>query len=143
MMTRVHGRIAAAGAVVLVVFALSAARGAAQAKINVSGAWTFMVLSKLGGQEFVEQVTFTFTQDGETLTGDYAGSFGDDYGYGTLTGTVTDSKVTFTLTTPAYSYGAGNLKETYTTTIFKKDEMTGNIVIGTVGTAGFTGHRGK
>jgi hypothetical protein len=143
MMTRMHRRIAAAGAVALVVFALSAARGAAQAKINVSGEWTFQILTRYDAEEHVERVTFTFTQDGEDLTGTYIGSFGGLYGSGRLTGTVTAGKVTFTLTAPVGAYYGAGLKETYTTTTLKKDMMSGDIVIETVGKAGFTAGRNK
>src|SRR3954463_12230918 len=117
MMTRMHGRIAAVGAVILVVFALSAARGAAQAKVDVTGKWAFNVETAAGAGA----PTFTFKQDGEKLTGHYAGTFGES----DVTGTVKGADITITFTVDAQ----GNaIKETYTGTV-DKDTMKGKIVI--------------
>ena len=85
-MTRMHGRIAAVGAIVMLVLALSPV-GAAQAKVDVTGKWAFNVETSAGAGA----PTFTFKQDGEKLTGHYAGTFGE----ADLTGTVKGNDITF------------------------------------------------
>ena len=47
-MTKMHGRIAAAGALVMLVIGLTTARGAAQAKVDVTGKWAFNVETSAG-----------------------------------------------------------------------------------------------
>ena len=128
-MTRMHGRIAAVGAIVMLVFALSAARGAAQAKVDVTGKWAFSVETSAGAGA----PTFTFKQDGEKLTGHYTGTFGE----ADLTGTVKGADITFSFTVDAQ----GNaLKETYTGTV-DKDTMKGKLVIEGLGEGTFTAKR--
>ena len=70
--------------------ALSAARGAAQAKVDVTGKWAFSVETSAGAGA----PTFTFKQDGEKLTGHYTGTFGE----ADLTGTVKGADITFAFT---------------------------------------------
>jgi len=128
-MTRMHGRIAAVGAIVMLVFALSPARGAAQAKVDVTGKWAFSVETSAGAGA----PTFTFKQDGEKLTGHYTGTFGE----ADLTGTVKGADITFSFTVDAQ----GNaLKETYTGTV-DKDTMKGKLVIEGLGEGTFTAKR--
>jgi len=128
-MTSMHGRMAAVGAVVLIVFSLAAARGAAQAKADVTGKWAFEVTTSAGAGA----PTFTFKQDGEKLTGHYTGTFGE----ADLTGTVKGSEITFSFTVDAQ----GNvLKETYTGTV-DKDTMKGKLVIEGFGEGTFTGKK--
>jgi len=128
-MTKMHGRIAAVGAIVMLVFALSPARGAAQAKVDVTGKWAFSVETSAGAGA----PTFTFKQDGEKLTGHYAGTFGE----ADLTGTVKGADITFSFTVDAQ----GNaLKETYTGTV-DKDTMKGKLVIEGLGEGTFTAKR--
>ena len=128
-MTRMHGRMAAVGAIVMLVFALSAARGAAQAKVDVTGKWAFSVETSAGAGA----PTFTFKQDGEKLTGHYTGTFGE----ADLTGTVKGADITFSFTVDAQ----GNaLKETYTGTV-DKDTMKGKLVIEGLGEGTFTAKR--
>src|SRR3954469_12510866 len=129
MMMGMHGRMAAVGAVALVVFALSAARGAAQAKVDVTGKWAFNVETSAGAG----QPNFTFKQDGEKLTGHYTGTFGE----ADLTGTVKGSDITFSFTVDAQG---NSLKETYTGTV-DKDTMKGKLSIEGVGEGTFTGKR--
>ncbi len=69
-----------------VVVALAAAVGVA-AQNDVTGTWDFTVELDIGGGE----PTFTFTQDGETVTGTYTGTFGE----AEVTGTVTGSDIEF------------------------------------------------
>src|SRR3954468_16520764 len=129
MMTRMHGRMAAVGAVALVVFALSAARGAAQAKVDVTGKWAFEVTTAAGAGT----PTFTFKQDGEKLTGHYTGTFGES----DVTGTVKGADITITFTVDAQGTA---IKETYTGTV-DKDTMKGKIVIEGGGEGTFTAKR--
>ena len=128
-MTRMHARVAAVGAVVMLALGLSAARGAAQAKVDVTGKWAFNVETSAGAGA----PTFTFKQDGEKLTGHYTGTFGET----DLTGTVKGADITFSFTVDAQ----GNaLKETYTGTV-DKDTMKGKLVIEGLGEGTFTAKR--
>src|SRR3979411_2285038 len=105
MMIMMNRRMAAVGAIVMLVFAVSAARGAAQAKVDVTGKWAFNVETSAGAGA----PTFTFKQDGEKLTGHYTGTFGE----ADLTGTVKGADITFMFTVDAQGTA---LKETYTGT---------------------------
>ena len=125
-MTRMYGRITVVGAVVMLVVAICAVRGAAQTKVDVTGKWAFNVETSAGAGS----PTFTFKQDGEKLTGHYTGTFGE----ADLTGTVKGAEITFTFTVDAQ----GNaLKETYTGTV-DKDTMKGKLVIEGFGEGTFT-----
>jgi hypothetical protein len=128
-MTKMHGRIAAVGAIVMLVLALSAVRGAAQAKVDVTGKWAFNVETSAGAGA----PTFTFKQDGEKLTGHYTGTFGE----ADLTGTVKGADITFAFTVDAQG---NSLKETYTGTV-DKDTMKGKLVIEGLGEGTFTAKR--
>ena len=125
-MTSMHGRIAA---VVMVVVALTAARSAAQAKVDVTGKWAFNVETSAGAGS----PTFTFKQEGEKLTGHYAGTFGE----ADLAGTVKGNDIAFAFTVDAQGTA---LKETYTGTV-DKDSMKGNLVIEGFGEGTFTGKK--
>jgi len=128
-MTRMHARVATIGAVLILALGLSAARGAAQAKVNVTGKWAFNVETSAGAGA----PTFTFKQDGEKLTGHYTGTFGE----ADLTGTVKGADITFSFTVDAQ----GNaIKETYTGTV-DKDTMKGKLVIEGLGEGTFTGKK--
>jgi hypothetical protein len=122
-------RIAAVGAIVILVVAMSAATGSAQAKVDVTGKWAFSVETSAGAG----QPNFTFKQDGEKLTGHYVGTFGE----ADLTGTVKGSDITFSFTVDAQGTA---LKETYTGTV-DKDTMKGKLSIEGVGEGTFTGKR--
>jgi len=128
-MTRMHARVAAVGAVLMLALGLSAARGAAQAKVDVTGKWAFNVETSAGAGA----PTFTFKQDGEKLTGHYTGTFGE----ADLTGTVKGSDITFSFTVDAQG---NSLKETYTGTV-DKDTMKGKLVIEGLGEGTFTAKR--
>ena len=129
MMMSMRRRITAAGAIVMLVGTLSAARGAAQAKVDVTGKWAFSVETSAGAGA----PTFTFKQDGEKLTGHYTGTFGE----ADLTGTVKGADITFAFTVDAQGT---SLKETYTGTV-DKDTMKGKLVIEGVGEGTFTAKR--
>jgi hypothetical protein len=127
-MTKMHGRMAAVGAIMMLVSALSAVRIAAQggAKVDVTGKWAFNVETSAGAGA----PTFTFKQDGEKLTGHYTGTFGE----ADLTGTVKGGDITFGFTVDAQGTA---LKETYTGTV-DKDTMKGKLVIEGLGEGTFT-----
>jgi hypothetical protein len=125
-MARMHARVAAVGAVLMLALGLSAARGAAQAKVDVTGKWAFNVETSAGAGT----PTFTFKQDGEKLTGHYTGTFGE----ADLTGTVKGADITFSFTVDAQG---NSLKETYTGTV-DKDTMKGKLVIEGFGEGTFT-----
>ena len=125
-MTKRHGRMAAVGAVALVVFALSAARGAAQAKVDVTGKWAFNVETSAGAGA----PTMTFKQEGEKLTGHYNGTFGE----ADLTGTVKGADITFSFIADAQGTA---VKSTYTGAV-DKDTMKGKLVIEGFGEGTFT-----
>jgi CHASE2 domain-containing sensor protein len=116
-MTKKHRRMAAAGAIVALVCALSAPRGLAQAKVDVTGKWAFNVETAAGAGA----PTMTFKQDGEKLTGHYTGTFGE----ADLTGTVKGGEISFSFSVDAQGQ---TLKEIYTGTV-DKESMKGKIVI--------------
>jgi hypothetical protein len=124
-MTKMQARIAAVGAIMILVAAMSA-RGSAQAKVDVTGKWAFNVETSAGAG----QPTFTFKQDGEKLTGHYTGTFGE----ADLTGTVKGADITFSFTVDAQGT---SLKETYTGTV-DKDTMKGKLTIEGLGEGTFT-----
>ena len=130
-MARMHGRIAAVGTIVMLVLALSAVRGAAQApKVDVTGKWAFNVETAAGSGT----PTMTFKQDGEKLTGHYSGQLGE----ADLTGTVKGADISFTFTVDLQ----GNvLKNTYTGTVESKDALKGKLSIEGLGDGTFTAKR--
>jgi hypothetical protein len=125
-MTKMNRRLAAVGAIVMLVCVALAAGGAAQAKVDVTGKWAFNVETSAGAGT----PTFTFKQDGEKLTGHYTGTFGE----ADLTGTVKGADITFSFTVDAQG---NSLKETYTGTV-DKDTMKGKLVIEGLGEGTFT-----
>ena len=127
-MTKMHGRMAAVGAIMMLVCAASAARIAAQggAKVDVTGKWAFNVETSAGAGS----PTFTFKQDGEKLTGHYTGTFGE----AEVTGTIKGADITFSFAADAQGTA---VKSTYTGTV-DKDTMKGKLVIEGFGEGTFT-----
>jgi hypothetical protein len=125
-MTKMNRRLAAVGAIVMLVCVALAAGVAAQAKVDVTGKWAFNVETGAGSGA----PTMTFKQDGEKLTGHYTGTFGE----ADLTGTVKGADITFSFTVDAQG---NSLKETYTGTV-DKDTMKGKLVIEGLGEGTFT-----
>jgi hypothetical protein len=125
-MTKMHGRTAAVGVMVILVLVLASARGSAQAKTDVTGKWAFNVETSAGAGS----PTMTFKQDGEKLTGHYVGTFGE----ADLTGTVKGADITFSFTVDVQG---NSLKETYTGTV-EKDTMKGNLTIEGLGEGTFS-----
>jgi CHASE2 domain-containing sensor protein len=126
MMTRMQRRMTVVAAAVTLALTLSAARGAAQAKVDVTGKWAFNVETSAGAGA----PTFTFKQDGEKLTGHYTGTFGE----ADLTGTVKGADITFSFNVDAQGTA---IKEVYTGTV-DKDTMKGKLVIEGFGEGTFT-----
>ena len=111
--------------VVIAIGLLTTARLAAQA-VNVTGEWTFNVQTDQGGGT----PTITFKQDGEKLTGKYAGQLGN----ADLTGTVKGSAIHFTFTIDAQGQQA---PVTYDGTV-EKNTMKGKLDIGGMISGTFT-----
>ena len=112
--------------VVVVAFGLlSTARLAAQAT-NVTGEWAFTVETDQGGGTPM----ITFKQDGEKLTGKYAGQLGN----ADLTGTVKGNAIHFTFTIDVQGQQA---PVTYDGTV-EKNTMKGKLDIGGMVNGTFT-----
>ena len=110
-----------------VLLLLAAAPGFAQTPApNITGDWDVTVNSPQGANTTL----VTFKQDGEKLTGDYKGAFGE----APLTGTVKAGKVDFEI-----KGQQGTL--TYTGTIEKDGTMKGTVQLGDVGSGTWTGKR--
>lgn len=105
---------------------LISARPLAQA-INVSGEWAFTVTTDQGAGA----PTLTFKQDGEKLTGKYAGQLGA----ADLTGTVKGNVIHFTFTLDVQGQQA---PVTYDGTV-EKNTMKGKMDIGGMVSGTFTG----
>ena len=110
--------------------ASSAGAAAASDKADISGAWAFQVDSSAGSGS----PSFTFKQDGEKLTGQYKGAFGE----APLTGTVKGGKVDFTIKVDVQGQ---QMTLTYTGTVEKDGSMKGTAELGEVGSATWTAKR--
>lgn len=106
-------RVAAAA---LVVSGLAGGTILAQAA-NVTGDWTFSVQTDQGSGT----PAITFKQDGETITGTYAGTFGS----ANLKGTVKGSAIEFSFTADAQGQAVDSV---YRGTV-DKDTMKGTVAI--------------
>jgi len=102
----------------------------AQSDVNVTGEWAFTVETPQGSGT----PTFTFKQDGEKLTGNYKGQFGE----APLTGTVKGGEIKFTIKISAQGQ---ELTITYSGKIESKDSMKGTAVLGEIGEATWTAKR--
>jgi hypothetical protein len=100
------------------------------AKVDVSGKWAFNVETAAGSGT----PTITFTQDGEKLTGKYAGQLGE----ADLTGTVKGQDIAFTFNVDAQGT---MLNFKYTGTIENKDALKGKVEIVGLGEGTFTAKR--
>ena len=117
--------IRAVTAVVFVIGLLATAQLGAQAT-NVSGEWAFTVTTDQGAGNPV----ITFKQDGEKLTGKYAGQLGN----ADLTGTVKGNAIHFTFTLDLQGQQA---PVTYDGTV-EKNTMKGKMDIGGMVNGTFT-----
>lgn len=111
---------------VAVVFALLVSALAYAQATNVTGEWAFNVQTDQGGGT----PTITFKQDGEKLTGKYAGQLGN----ADLTGTVKGSAIHFTFTLDVQGQQA---PVTYDGTV-EKNTMKGKMDIGGMVNGTFT-----
>jgi hypothetical protein len=100
---------------------------AAAPSANISGAWAFQVESSAGSGS----PTFTFKQEGEKLTGQYKGAFGE----APVAGTVKENKIEFTLKVDAQGQA---LTIKYAGTIEKDGTMKGTAELGELGSATWT-----
>jgi hypothetical protein len=99
-------------------------------KTDISGPWSFQVDSAAGSGS----PTFTFKQDGEKLTGQYKGAFGE----APLTGAVKGNKIDFVIKVEAQGQ---KMTITYTGTVEKDGSMKGTAELGEVGSATWTAKR--
>jgi len=97
---------------------------------NISGEWSVTVETSGGSGT----PTFTFKQDGETLTGTYKGQFGES----PLTGTVKGADIKFTIKINAQGQ---DLTIEYAGKIESKDSMKGTVKLGEIGEGTWTGKR--
>ena len=103
---------------------------AAAPTANISGTWTTSFDSQVGTQTY----TYTFTVEGETLTGHSKSNFGES----DLTGTVDGDKVTFV---ENLNYEGNMLAITYTGQIVSADEIKFKRDVGGQGGEEFTAKR--
>jgi hypothetical protein len=113
--------------VVILGLALAAPVGLLAQAVNVTGEWAFNVQTDQGGGT----PTLTFKQEGEKLTGKYAGQLGN----ADLTGTVKGNAIHFTFTLDVQGQQA---PVTYDGTI-DKNTMKGKMDIGGMVNGTFTG----
>ena len=112
--------------VVVVAFGLLSTAQLAAQGINVTGEWAFTVETDQGGGTPM----ITFKQDGEKLTGKYAGQLGN----ADLTGTVKGNAIHFTFTIDVQGQQA---PVTYDGTV-EKNTMKGKLDIGGMVNGTFT-----
>ena len=104
---------------------------AQDAKIDLTGKWTFTVQTDAGTGE----PTVTLKQDGEKLTGHYSSQV---LGEADLTGTVKGQQIQFTFTANAQGT---SLEVKYSGTIENKDALKGSVDLGGLGSGTFTAKR--
>ena len=97
---------------------------------NITGDWSVTVETSAGSGT----PTFTFKQDGETLTGTYKGQFGES----PLTGSVKGADIKFTIKINAQGQ---DLTIEYAGKIESKDSMKGTVKLGELGEGTWTGKR--
>jgi len=96
---------------------------------DVTGTWKMAVETQAGSGE----ATFVLTQNGEAITGNYAGALGE----APVTGTIKEKNVTLNYT----ASGTGQeMKVQYTGTL-EGDTMKGKVNMGQLGEGTFTGKK--
>ena len=106
--------------------AVAAAQSPAGESVNVSGTWLFEVETSVGSGS----PTFTFKQDGERLSGQYKGAFGE----APVTGTVKGKEIKFSFTVNAQG---SDVAMTYTGSV-EADAMKGKLEAGSVASGTWT-----
>jgi len=101
----------------------------ADAKVDVTGTWIFEVNTGVG----TGAPTVTLKQDGDTLTGHYAGSYGE----APLTGTIKGTAIEFALDMNAQ----GTVVHIVYSGVVEKDTVKGTVTLGDLGDGTFTGKR--
>jgi hypothetical protein len=114
-------------AVVLFAFVASLAQAGQAAKFDVTGVWAFEVNTEAGAGA----PTMTFKQEGETLTGKYAGTFGE----ADLTGTVKGADIAFSFSGDIQGQ---TITSNYKGTIESATSMKGTLEIVGLGAGSFT-----
>ncbi|HKE59989.1 MAG TPA: hypothetical protein VKB46_24930 [Pyrinomonadaceae bacterium] len=99
-------------------------------KIDITGPWNFQVETPAGSGT----PTFTFKQEGEKLTGQYKGAFGE----APLTGSVKGNKVDWSIKISVQGQDA-TIK--YSGTVEKDGTMKGTADLGEIGSATWTAKR--
>jgi hypothetical protein len=108
----------------------AAGTGAAAAgALDVTGAWVLDVQTAAGGGS----PTVTFKQDGEKLTGQYTGMFGES----PLSGTLKGSEITFAFDVDVQG---STVRIVYSGAV-EKDAMKGTVAFGDMAEGTFTGQR--
>lgn len=110
--------------------AFAPALSAQEAKIDITGKWDFQVETSAGGGS----PTVNFKQDGEKISGHYAGQLGES----DFTGTVKGKAINFSFT---INVQGQNVTFTYAGTIESNQAMKGTVELAGVGTGTFTGKR--
>jgi len=121
----------AAIAIAVLLLVVGSTHASAQAKIDVTGKWTFEVQTTAGGGT----PTVTFTQSGEKLTGHYSST---NLGEADLTGTVKGREIAFTFAAAVQGNG---IDVSYSGTIESNDTMKGKLDIGGLAQGTFTAKR--
>lgn len=106
------------------------AQAAPADKTDISGAWAFQVETPAGAGT----PTFTFKQEGEKLTGQYKGAFGE----APVTGTVKANKIDFSIKVQVEGQEA---TINYTGTVEKDGTMKGTVNLGEIGSGTWTAKR--
>ena len=119
------------GVIAALVLCVHVAAAQQAAKIDVTGTWTFTVLSEAG----TGTPTVTFKQDGEKLTGHYSSML---VGEADLTGTVKGQAIEFTVRADVQGMP---IEFKFSGTIQSKDSVKGKLDTGGLGDATFTGKR--
>jgi hypothetical protein len=107
----------------------TAKRAAAPSKVDVSGTWTLEVDTGQG----TGTPTFTFKQEGDKLSGQYKGLFGE----APVTGTITGSAIVFSVDV---AVEGNKSRVTYSGTV-EKDTMKGTVKLGDLAEGTFKGTR--
>ena len=104
--------------------------GGSASAVNISGVWDFAVETQAGSGN----PTFTFKQEGETLSGSYKGTFGE----GPIKGTVKGSDIMFSVKINAQGQ---DIEVTYTGKIEGSGQMKGTVKLGEFGEGTWTGKK--
>lgn len=107
----------------------SAKRPAAPAAVDVSGTWAIEVETGQG----TGTPSFTFKQEGEKLSGQYRGLFGE----APVTGTIKGDAIVFSIDT---TFEGNTVRVTYSGTV-EKDTMKGTVKFGDLAEGTFKGTR--